>query len=127
LKREVADASSFRPWQNPRGAAQDAAHTTPPREAIACAKATPSPRIDTAVTIQQLRLDTLDSKQNRTMAEDITPAEKLRRFDVALDTLQRTVEAGGVVPDETLEDFLEAAQAYRTEPDYRKLLGSADR
>jgi hypothetical protein len=79
------------------------------------------------VTIQQLRLDTLDSKQNRTMAEDITLEEKLRRFDAALDTLQRTVEAGGVVPDGTLEDFLEAAQAYRTEPDYRMRLGSADR
>jgi hypothetical protein len=34
------------------------------------------------------------------MADDISLEEKLRQFDVALDKLQRTVEAGGAVPDE---------------------------
>jgi hypothetical protein len=58
------------------------------------------------------------------MAEDFTLDEKLRRFDVALNKLQRTVEAGQVVPDEIFNEFLDAAQAYRTDPDYRALLGT---
>ncbi|MGB8800719.1 MAG: hypothetical protein WCC97_08530 [Candidatus Acidiferrales bacterium] len=59
------------------------------------------------------------------MAEDITLDEKLRRFDVALDLLQQTIEAGGVVPDEIFNDFLVAAEEYRKDPEYRALLGSA--
>ena len=46
------------------------------------------------------------------MAEDISLEEKLRKFDVALDKLQRTVEAGGVVPGEILDEFLMAAENY---------------
>jgi hypothetical protein len=59
------------------------------------------------------------------MAEDITLDEKFRGLDVALNKLQRTIEAGGVVPDEMFDEFLEAAQAYRADPEYRALLGSA--
>jgi hypothetical protein len=59
------------------------------------------------------------------MAEDITLEEKERRFDAALDKLQRTVEAGGDALDETLDDFLEAANYYRSDMRYQELLGSA--
>jgi len=59
------------------------------------------------------------------MAEDITLDEKLRRFNAALDKLQRTVEAGGGVLNETLDDFLEAAENYRSDVRYKALLGSA--
>jgi hypothetical protein len=59
------------------------------------------------------------------MADDISLEEKLRKFDVALDKLQRTVEAGGVVPDEIFSEFLMAAEEYRKDPEYRALLGSA--
>jgi hypothetical protein len=59
------------------------------------------------------------------MAEDITVDEKLRRFDAALDKLQQTVEAGAGVPDETFNEFLVAADNYRTDTRYKALLGSA--
>jgi len=59
------------------------------------------------------------------MADDISLEEKLRQFDVALDKLQRTVEAGGAVPDEMFNEFLMAAQEYRKDSNYRALLGSA--
>ena len=58
------------------------------------------------------------------MAEDITLDEKERRFDEALDKLQRTVEAGGGVLNETLDEFLEAAENYRGDMRYKALLGS---
>jgi len=57
------------------------------------------------------------------MAEGITLDEKLRRFDAALNKLERTVEAGGVVPDEIFNEFLMAAEEYRKDPEYRALLG----
>jgi hypothetical protein len=57
------------------------------------------------------------------MADDISLEEKLQRFDVALDLLQRTVEAGGVVPDEIFNDFLDAAEEFRKDPQYRAVLG----
>jgi hypothetical protein len=57
------------------------------------------------------------------MADDISLEGKLRKFDVALDKLQRMVEASGVVPDEMFNEFLEAAQAYRNDPEYKALLG----
>jgi hypothetical protein len=59
------------------------------------------------------------------MAEDITLKEKERRFDAALDQLQRTVEGGGVVPDEIVNEFLIAAQNHRSDTRYKALLGSA--
>jgi|BogFormECP03_OM2_1039629.scaffolds.fasta_scaffold00177_6 hypothetical protein len=59
------------------------------------------------------------------MAEDITLDEKLRRFDVALDLLQQTIEAGGVVPDEIFNEFLVAAENYRSDARYKALSGSA--
>lgn len=58
------------------------------------------------------------------MAEDITLDEKLRKFDVALGKLQRTVEASGVVPDEIFNEFLMAADNYRSDMRYKALLGS---
>jgi hypothetical protein len=57
------------------------------------------------------------------MAEDITLEEELQRFDAALDKLQRTVAAGGVVPDEIFDEFLEAAENYRSDMRYKALLG----
>ena len=57
------------------------------------------------------------------MAEDITLDEKLRRFDVALDLLQQTIEAGGVVPDEIFNEFLVAAEEYRSDARYKALWG----
>jgi hypothetical protein len=57
------------------------------------------------------------------MAEDITFDEKLRRFDAAMDKLQRTIEAGGSGVNGMMDEFLEAAQAYRKDPEYRALLG----
>ncbi len=57
------------------------------------------------------------------MAEDIALEEKERRFDAALDKLQRTVEAGGGVLNETLDEFLDAANDYRKDPRYKALLG----
>jgi hypothetical protein len=57
------------------------------------------------------------------MAEDITLEEKLRRFDAALDNLQRTVKAGAAVPDEIFSEFLVAAEEFRKDPEYRALLG----
>jgi hypothetical protein len=58
------------------------------------------------------------------MAEDITLDEKFRRLDAALNKLQRTIEAGGSGVNDMIEEFLEAAQAYRNDPDYRALLAS---
>jgi hypothetical protein len=63
-------------------------------------------------------------KEIYAMADDISLEEKLQRFDVALDKLGRTVEAGGVVPDEMFNEFLEAAQAFRNDPEYKALLGT---
>ena len=57
------------------------------------------------------------------MAEDITLDEKFRRFDAALDELQRKVESGGAVPDETSAEFLAAAEDYRKDWRYKALLG----
>jgi hypothetical protein len=59
------------------------------------------------------------------MADDITLEEKERRFDAALDKLQRTVDAGGGVLNETLEEFLEAADNYRSDTRYKAMFGSA--
>jgi hypothetical protein len=59
------------------------------------------------------------------MAEDITLEEKERRFDMALDKLQRTVDAGGVVLNETLDELLAAADDYRRDIQYKALLVSA--
>jgi hypothetical protein len=64
-------------------------------------------------------------KENRIMAANISLEEKERRFDAALDKLQRTVEAGGGVLNETLDAFLEAANDYRSDMRYKALLGSA--
>ncbi len=61
------------------------------------------------------------------MAEDITLDEKLRRFDAALDKLQRVVEADSVVPDDVFNEFLMAAENYRSDMRYKTLLGSAER
>jgi hypothetical protein len=47
------------------------------------------------------------------MIEEITLEEKERRFNEALDRLQRTVDAGGGVSDETMAEFLAAADDYR--------------
>jgi hypothetical protein len=80
-----------------------------------------------AVTIPQLHLDTFGSKESRIMAEDITLDEKFRRLDAALDELQRTVEAGGVVPDEIFNEFLTAAEEYRQDPEYRAAVGLRQR
>jgi hypothetical protein len=56
------------------------------------------------------------------MAEAIAPDEKQRRFDAALDELQRTAEAGGVVPAEIFNEFLMAAQNDRSDTRYKTLL-----
>jgi hypothetical protein len=58
------------------------------------------------------------------MAEDVTLEEKERRFDEALATLRRTVEAGVGVSNETLDEFLAAAGDYRRDIRYEALLGS---
>jgi hypothetical protein len=58
------------------------------------------------------------------MADDITLEEKLRRFDAALEKLQRMVEADSVVPDEVFNEFLMAAENYRSDMRYKELLGS---
>lgn len=47
------------------------------------------------------------------MIEGIPLQEKERRLNEALERLQRTVDAGGGVPDETLAEFLAAADDYR--------------
>jgi len=60
------------------------------------------------------------------MANHITLAEKGRRFDEALEKLQRTVEAGDDVAGETLNEFLEAAENYRSDMRYKALLGPAN-
>lgn len=57
------------------------------------------------------------------MAEDITLEEKARRLDATLDKLQRTMETGGGGLNETVDEFLAAAQEYRTDSNYRALLG----
>ena len=59
------------------------------------------------------------------MAEGTSLKEKERRFDAALARLQRTVEAGGSVLDETMDEFLAAANDYRRDMRYKALLGSA--
>jgi len=59
------------------------------------------------------------------MAEDIGLEEKLRKFDGALDKLQRTVKGGAGVLHETLDEFLEAAHNYRSDMRYKAMLGSA--
>jgi len=59
------------------------------------------------------------------MAEAITLEEKERRFDEALDKLQRSFDAGGGVPDEIFNEFLVAAENYRSDARYKALLGSA--
>ena len=56
------------------------------------------------------------------MLEEIGLEEKERRFNDALDSLQRTVEAGRGVPDETLAQFLAAADDYRKDLLYKALL-----
>jgi hypothetical protein len=78
-----------------------------------------------AVIIEQLHLDTFALKENWIMAEDTTLEEKERRFDEALDKLQRTVEAGGGVPNEIFNEFLVAADDYRRDMRYKGLLESA--
>ena len=47
------------------------------------------------------------------MAKEITLEQKERRFNNALDELQRAVEAASGVPDETFAEFLAAADEYR--------------
>ncbi len=59
------------------------------------------------------------------MADDISLEEKLRRFDAALDKLQRMVEADSVVPEDVFNEFLMAAENYRSDMRYKELLGSA--
>jgi hypothetical protein len=59
------------------------------------------------------------------MAEESTVEEKLQRFDAALDKLQLTVELGAGVPHEILNQFLAAAEIYRSDMRYKALLGSA--
>jgi hypothetical protein len=59
------------------------------------------------------------------MAEDIPLEEKERRFDATLNKLQRTVEAGGVVSNEIFNEFLVAAEKYRSGARYKALLGPA--
>jgi len=59
------------------------------------------------------------------MAEDITLDEKVRRFESALDKLHQTVEAGAGVPDEIFNDFVVAAENYRSDTQFRALLGPA--
>jgi hypothetical protein len=51
--------------------------------------------------IPQRRLDTLGYEENMSMIEEIPLQEKERRLNEALDRLQRTVDTGGGVPDET--------------------------
>jgi hypothetical protein len=60
------------------------------------------------------------------MAEDITLEVKLRRFDAALDKLQRMVEADNVVPEEVFSEFLMAAENYRSDIRYKALSGPAN-
>jgi hypothetical protein len=60
------------------------------------------------------------------MAEDITLDEEFRRLDVALDKLQRAVEARAGVSDNIFDDVLEAAQNYRSDTQYKALVVSAD-
>ena len=57
------------------------------------------------------------------MAEDLTLDEKFRRLDAALDKLQQAMETGGGGLNETMDEFLEAAPAYRNDPDYKALMG----
>jgi len=61
------------------------------------------------------------------MADDMSLEEKLRKFDVALDKLQRMVKADSVVPDDVFNEFLMAAENYRSDMRYKALLGSAER
>ena len=56
------------------------------------------------------------------MAEEMTLEENERRFNAALDRLQRMVDAGGGVPDETLAEFLTAADDYRKDLRCKALL-----
>jgi hypothetical protein len=56
------------------------------------------------------------------MTEEIALEEKERRLNEALDRLQRTVDAGGGVPDETFAEFLAAADDYRKDLRYKALL-----
>jgi|HubBroStandDraft_6_1064221.scaffolds.fasta_scaffold2238971_1 hypothetical protein len=56
------------------------------------------------------------------MTEEIALVEKERRFNDALDRLQRAVEAGGAVPDGTFGEFLAAADDYWTDLHYKALL-----
>jgi hypothetical protein len=58
------------------------------------------------------------------MAENITLEEKERRLDAALDKSQRTLEAGGGVLNGTLDEILEAANGYRSDKQYKALLGA---
>ncbi|HWO34715.1 MAG TPA: hypothetical protein VNO32_38475 [Candidatus Acidoferrum sp.] len=58
------------------------------------------------------------------MAEVIAFDERKRRFDAALDNLQRTLDTGSGVPDETLNEFLEAAHDYRSDMQCMALLAS---
>ena len=88
------------------------------------AKITSSPRFVPVLTIQKLHFVTFGSKVNPIMADDISLEEKWRKFDVALDKLQRTVEAGRVVPDEIFNEFLMAAENYRSDMRYMARLGS---
>jgi hypothetical protein len=60
------------------------------------------------------------------MANHITLTEKERRFDEALEKLQRTVEAGDGVAGETLNEFLEAAENHRRVMRYKALLAPAN-
>jgi hypothetical protein len=57
------------------------------------------------------------------MVEDISLDEKFQRLDAALNKLQRTIEVGGSGVNDMTDEFLEATQAYRNDPDYRALLG----
>jgi len=57
------------------------------------------------------------------MAKVIAFDERERRFDAALDNLQRTLDAGSGVPDETLNEFLAATDDYRRDMRYKAPLG----
>jgi hypothetical protein len=59
------------------------------------------------------------------MAEDISLEEKLQRFDAALNKLQRTIEGGGSGVNDMMGEFLEAAEEYRKDPEYRAPWGCA--
>jgi hypothetical protein len=56
------------------------------------------------------------------MAEEIALEEKERRFNEALDRLQRTVESGGAVSDQTFAEFLAAVDDYRNDLRYKASL-----